>query len=222
EKVDCAEFVPAVLRSLAQHLEETGQTLEFMRLLVAGSDVWYAGEYRRIHGLCGPRTRLINSYGLTEATIDSTYFESAELDLPEDRPVPIGRPFANTRVHILDRNLQPVPVGVPGELHLAGPGLARGYFRDPELTAKKFIPDPFGDRPGDGLFRPGDLPRYLPDGRIELLGRTDHQVKVRGYRIEPGEVESVLGRHPAVRQAVVVARGATPEAKRLVAYLTAH
>ena len=92
-----------------------------MRLLVAGSDVWYAGEYRRIRGLCGPQTRLINSYGLTEATIDSTYFEGTALDLPEDRPVPIGRPFANTRIHILDRDLQPVPVGVAGELYIGGP-----------------------------------------------------------------------------------------------------
>jgi thioester reductase-like protein len=220
EKVDCAEFVPAVLRSLVQHLEETGQSLHFMRLLVAGSDVWYAGEYRRIQRLCGSQTRLINSYGLTEATIDSTYFERAELDLPQDRPLPIGRPFANTRIHILDRNLQPVPSGVPGELHVAGPGLARGYCKDPELTAKKFIPDPFSSRLGDRLFRSGDLARYLPDGCIELLGRTDHQVKVRGFRIEPGEIETVLGQHPDVRQAVVVAHGDTPESKRLVAYLT--
>jgi amino acid adenylation domain-containing protein len=222
EEVDCAEFVPAVLRNLVQHLEETGESLAFMRLLVAGSDVWYAGEYRRIRRLCGPRTRLINSYGLTEATIDSTYFEGAELDLPEDRPVPIGRPFANTEVHILDRNLQPVPVGVPGELHLGGRGLARGYFRQPELTARKFTPDPFSGRPGARLFRTGDLARYLPDGTIELLGRTDDQVKIRGFRVEPGEIEAVLGRHPTVRQAIVVARGDRPERKHLVAYVTAH
>src|SRR5262249_29955201 len=147
EQVDCAEFVPAVLRNFVQHLEEAGGSLEFMRLLVAGSDVWYAGEYRRIRRLCGPRTRLINSYGLTEATIDSSYFEAADLDLPEDRPVPIGRPFANTEIYILDRNLVPVPVGVPGELHVGGRGLARGYFQHPELTAQKFIADPFGGRP---------------------------------------------------------------------------
>jgi thioester reductase-like protein len=157
---------------------------------------------------------------LTEATIDSAYFESTDLDLPQDRPVPIGRPFANTRIHILDHNLQPVPAGVPGELHVGGSGVARGYFKDPELTAKKFISDPFSGRPGERLFRSGDLARYLPDGRIELLGRIDHQVKVRGFRIEPGEIECVLCQHPGVRQAIVVAHGDTPESKRLVAYLT--
>jgi amino acid adenylation domain-containing protein len=221
EHVDCAEFVPAVLRNLVQHLEETGGSLAFMRLLVAGSDVWYAGEYRRIRRLCGPQTRLINSYGLTEATIDSTYFEAADLDLPEDRPVPIGRPFANVEVHILDGNLQPVPVGVPGELHVGGRGVAKGYFKQPELTAEKFISDPFSGRPDARLFRTGDLARYLADGSIELLGRTDYQVKVRGFRVELGEIEAVLSQHPAVRQAVVVARGDRPESKHLVAYLTA-
>jgi amino acid adenylation domain-containing protein len=220
ERVDCAEFVPSALRSLMQYLEESGQSLDFLRLLIAGADVWYAGEYRRFRRRCGPQTRLINSYGLTEATIDSAYFESTDLDLSEERPVPIGRPFANTRIYILDRNLQAVPIGVPGELHVGGSGLARGYFKDPELTAKKFIPDPFSCRPGDRLFRTGDLARYLPDGRIELLGRADHQVKVRGFRIEPGEIESVLCQHPGVRQAVIVAHGDTPESKRLVAYLT--
>ena len=220
EGVDCAEFVPAVLRNLVRYLEQTGQTLGFMRLLAAGSDVWYAGEYRRIKNLCGSGRRLINSYGLTEATIDSTYFEGDALDLPESRPVPIGRPFANTRVRILDRNLQPVPVGAAGELHVGGPGLARGYFNRPELTSEKFIADPFAEAPGDRLFRTGDLARWLPDGCVELVGRSDDQVKVRGFRIEPGEIESVLGRHPAVRQAVVVVRGDTPDRKHLVAFVT--
>jgi amino acid adenylation domain-containing protein len=221
EHVDCAEFVPAVLRALVQYLEETGGSLAFMRLFVAGSDVWYAGEYRRILRLCGPQTRLINSYGLAEATIDSTYFEGAELDLPEERPVPIGRPFANVEVHILDRSLQPVPVGVPGELTIGGRGLARGYFKQPKLTAEKFIPDPFSGRPGALLCRTGDLARYLGDGSIELLGRTDYQVKIRGFRIEAGEIEAILTQHPAVRQAVVVARGDRPESKQLVAYYVA-
>src|SRR5262249_37500397 len=161
-----------------------------------------------------PQTRLINSYGLTEATIDSSYFESADLNLPVDRAVPIGRPFPNSEIHILDRNLQPVPLGVPGELHIGGRGLARGYFKQPELTAEKFIPDPFNGRSGARLFRTGDLGRFLSDGTIELLGRTDDQIKIRGFRVEPGEIEAVLGRHSAVRQAVVVARGDRPEQKR--------
>ncbi len=222
EGVDCAEFVPPVLRNLVTHLEEIGESLSFMRLLAAGSDVWYAREYRRIRKMCGPRTPLVNSYGLTEATIDSTFFEGTTLDLPEDGAVPIGRPFANTRIHILDRDLRPVPVGVAGEPYVGGPGVARGYHKRPKLTSEKFIADPFGDAPGARLFRSSDLARYLPDGCVELLGRGDDQLKIRGFRIEPGEIETLLARRPAVRQAVVVAYGDAPDHRRLIAYVTAN
>ncbi len=221
ERIDCAEFVPAVLRALVQYLEETGGSLDFMRLLVAGSDVWYAGEAQTLRRLCDQRTRLVNSYGLTEATIDSTFHEIDARDLPDDRTVPIGRPFANTEMRILDRDMQPTPVGVPGELYVGGPGLARGYARSPGLTASKFVPDPFNDDPGARLFRTGDLARFLPDGTIELLGRSDDQVKIRGYRIELGEIEAVLGQHPVLQQVAVVARNSGPGSKRLVAYVAA-
>ncbi|RMF31802.1 MAG: amino acid adenylation domain-containing protein, partial [Chloroflexi bacterium] len=219
EGVECAEFVPAVLRHLIQYLDETGERLDFMRLLICGSDSWYVSEYRRFLRFCGPETRLINSFGLTEATIDSCFFEGSAMDLAGEQVVPIGRPFANVRLYILDDHLQPVPVGVPGELFIGGLGVARGYHNRPELTEEKFIPDPFSDDPNARLYRTGDRARYLPDGNIEFLGRLDYQVKVRGYRIELGEIEATLGRHPAVREAAVVALEVAPGDKRLAAYI---
>ncbi len=218
EGVQCAEFVPAVLRQLIEHLKETDQALDQMRLLLCGSDSWYVREYQEFLRFCGPDTRFINSFGLTEATIDSTFFESRQLDLHADRLVPIGRPFANTQLYILDKRFQPVPVGVPGELFVGGLGVARGYLNRPELTAERFVTLTLAGGPAASirLYRTGDLSRYLPDGNVEFLGRADHQVKIRGYRIEPGEVEAVIRQHPAVRQTVVLARDG-----RLVAYLAA-
>jgi acyl carrier protein len=134
--------------------------------------------------------------------------------------MPIGRPIANTQVYVLDAHLQPVPIGVSGELYIGGDGLARGYLNQTELTNERFIANPF--RPGQRLYRTGDLVRYLPDGNIEYLGRIDDQVKVRGFRIELGEIRAVLGQHPAVQEAVVIAREDQLGEKRLVAYLTAR
>ncbi|MCC5644522.1 amino acid adenylation domain-containing protein [Nostoc sp. CHAB 5824] len=219
QKVECAEFVPAVFRNLVQYLEENQKCLDFMRLLICGSDSWYGGEYQKFKGFLGEQTRLINSYGLTEATIDSSYFESATEDLSTEQLVPIGRPFANTQLYILDSLLQPVPIGVCGELYIGGVSLARGYHNRPELTAEKFIPNPFNSQPGARLYKTGDLARYLPDENIALVGRVDHQVKIRGFRIELGEIEAVLSQHPAVEKTVVITREDEPGNKRLVAYV---
>ncbi|HZI16962.1 MAG TPA: amino acid adenylation domain-containing protein [Pyrinomonadaceae bacterium] len=163
----------------------------------------------------GAGRRFLNAYGPTEATICVTVHEHAGAD---GRP-PIGRPIGNARVYLLDGDMNPVPVGVPGELWAGGLGVARGYLRRPGLTAERFAPDPFSAEPGARLYRTGDLARYLEDGSVEYLGRVDHQVKVRGFRIEPGEIEAALDQHPAVRQCAVVARDETGAGNRLVAYL---
>ncbi|MGK7902911.1 MAG: amino acid adenylation domain-containing protein [Hormoscilla sp.] len=219
EQVDCAEFVPAVMRNLIEYLENTEQNLDFMRVLAIGSDSWSVQEYERFRQFCGSGTRLVNSYGVSEATIDSCYFENANIQRPLESPVPIGKPFANALLYILDAHLQPVPIGVPGELHIGGIGLARGYLNRPELTAKKFIANPFSPEEGARLYKTGDKARYLPDGNIELLGRIDNQVKIRGFRIEPGEIEALLAKRPEVRQTTVIVREDQPNNKRLVAYV---
>jgi len=167
--------------------------------------------------------RLLNAYGPTETTITATAFEIAPrpVENTTDQRVPIGRPLANRAIYILDQYSHPVPIGVHGHLHIGGVGLARGYLNRPDLTAEKFVPDPFRAEPGARMYKTGDLARYRPDGNIEFLGRADHQVKIRGFRIELGEIEAVLGQHPAVREAVVLAREDAPGEKRLVAYLVA-
>jgi acyl carrier protein len=137
------------------------------------------------------------------------------------KPITIGRPIANTTIYILDAHLQPVPIGVPGELHIGGAGVARGYFNRPELTAEKFIPDPFDPASEGRLYKTGDVCRYRPNGELEFIGRIDDQVKIRGFRIELGEIETRLGQHPAVQEAIVLAREDIPGDKRLVAYLIA-
>ncbi|HEV2147771.1 MAG TPA: amino acid adenylation domain-containing protein [Longimicrobiaceae bacterium] len=166
----------------------------------------------------GYRPPLHNLYGPTEATVNATHHE-----LTDDSSTwqSIGRPIRNTRVYILDAHGAPVPQGVAGEIHVAGGQVARGYQNLPELTAERFVPDPFGGDPGARLYRTGDLGRWRSDGTIDFLGRTDHQVKIRGYRIELGEIETWLAEHPAVRDAVVLAREDAPGDRRLVAYYVA-
>ena len=161
-----------------------------------------------------------NVYGPTEATIWSTVHR-VDAEDGKAGSVSIGRPIANTRIYIVDRLFQPVPIGVPGELLIGGDGLARGYLNRPDLACERFVADPFADpaKPGTRLYRTGDLVRYTPDGRISFLGRIDFQVKVRGYRIELGEIEAVLDHHPAIEKSVVITREDTPGAVRLVAYM---
>ncbi|NJO94018.1 MAG: amino acid adenylation domain-containing protein [Hydrococcus sp. RM1_1_31] len=166
-------------------------------------------------------TPLVHVYGLTETTVTSTlYFLSSDAQQLEDkRELPIGRAIANTQIYLLDSHLQPVPIGVAGEIYIGGVGIARGYLSRPELTAERFIPHPFSQEPGARLYKTGDLAKYREDGTIEYIGRIDHQVKLRGFRIELGEIESVLSQLLEVRDCVVIDREDVPGQKRLVAYL---
>ncbi|HEX8149639.1 MAG TPA: amino acid adenylation domain-containing protein [Pyrinomonadaceae bacterium] len=196
-----------------------------VRLMVVGSEQVSAERLAEWMNLPGARPRLINAYGPTEATISATTYvcEAARADT-RFQTTPVGRPLPNVQVYVLDPHLQPVPPGAQGELCIGGDGLARGYLYQPALTAEKFVPHPFARRPGLRLYRTGDLARHLPDGNIELIGRTDGQVKVRGFRVELGEIESVLSQSPLVREAVVLfapparfhaAAEAAPEVKAL-------
>ncbi len=193
------------------------------RLFVIGGEAMSPDVLRLWQRTPARSVRLLNAYGPTEATVTATVYDIVPnaRDNTTNERVPIGRPLANRAIYILDHHGNPVPVGVQGHLHIGGAGLARGYLNQSDLTAGKFIPDPFSAEPGSRLYKTGDLARYRPDGNIEFLGRADQQVKIRGVRIELGEIEAVLGRHPAVREAVVLAREDTPAEKRLVAYVVA-
>ncbi|MDP8969327.1 MAG: amino acid adenylation domain-containing protein [Actinomycetota bacterium] len=190
-----------------------------VRLVVVGGEKALGSAYRTWLEVGGDRVRWLNAYGPAETGPMTTVYEPPGGSWPVDRDPPIGRPIANMSVRILDGGSDPVPVGVPGELHIGGVGLARGYLNRPTLTAERFVPDP--QRPDARLYRTGDLVRMLPDGNLEFVGRVDEQVKIRGFRIECREVDSVLGQHPRVADAVVVARQDQPGNRRLVAYVVA-
>jgi acyl-CoA synthetase (AMP-forming)/AMP-acid ligase II/acyl carrier protein len=169
-----------------------------------------------------PGIRWLNGYGPTEATITTTLYEPPSEWREPIGTVPIGRPIPNTEVYLLDPGLQPVPIGVPGELYIGGDGLALGYLGRSELTNENFIAHPFSTAPGARLYRSGDMARYRSDGTIEFLGRTDRQIKIRGYRVEVGEVETALAQCHEVRDAMVEAREDVPGESLLVAYLVAN
>jgi acyl-CoA synthetase (AMP-forming)/AMP-acid ligase II/acyl carrier protein len=206
-------LVPSLLRVLLDSCGDLQMRLPMLRLWVTSGEEIPAELAKRFFQAM-PKARLINLYGSSEVSADVTCYEIRG-DLQAQR-VPIGQPIDNTQVYLLDGHLQPVPVGVPGELYVGGAGLARGYLHRPDLTAERFIPSPF--RQGEVLFKTGDLGRYLADGRIEYLGRRDHQVKIRGFRVELGEVETRIKEVPAVAGCVVVLREDRPGDQRLVAY----
>ena len=192
------------------------QQLLSLSVVVAGGEVCPKELVERHYELL-PQARLFNEYGPTEGTVWCSVHEcQPHGSYPT---VPIGAPISGTRLYVLDRWLQPVPVGVAGELHIGGAGVSRGYLNQPELTARQYVPDPFSEEVEARLYKTGDRVRYLPGGEIEFLGRVDNQIKIRGYRIEPEEIKTVLERHPAVRDVAVVAREDIPGNSRLVAYV---
>ncbi|RAM53131.1 MAG: non-ribosomal peptide synthetase [Hapalosiphonaceae cyanobacterium JJU2] len=205
-------------------VDENIDALKPLRQLLAGGDVLSVTHVQKFLQTV-ENCRLINGYGPTENTTFTCCYQIPK-SLSSDVSVPIGRPIANTQVYILDKNLQPVPIGVPGELHIGGVGLAQGYFNRPELTQQKFIPNPFDKSKVKSrkskLYKTGDLVRYLPDGNIQYLGRIDNQVKIRGFRIELGEIEAILSQHGDVQTCCVILREDIPGDKRLVAYVVAH
>lgn len=218
ENFSLLKVTPAHARLLGMQLspsEAAGKT----RYIVLGGEALRAGDiaFWRENA---PDTILINEYGPTETVVGCCVFQATG-PLADGETVPIGKPLANTQIYLLDQQLRPVPVGVTGEIYIAGAGLARGYLGRPDLTAERFLSNPFSSTPGTRIYRTGDLGRYLPDGAIDCLGRIDHQVKIRGYRVELGEVESVLARFPGVDQTCVAARN-TDRGMQLVAYMVGN
>jgi amino acid adenylation domain-containing protein len=214
EGIPTVNLVPSMLQVLLEHPKV--ELMAGLERVLCGGEALPGALLQRFHERL-PHVALHNLYGPSEAATALAALHCA----PEQAraTVPIGRPTGNVRVYLVDGADRPVPVGVPGELFIGGVGVARGYLDRPELTAERFVPDPFGGTPGARLYRTGDLARWLADGRMEFLGRNDFQVKIRGFRIEPGEVEAALASHAGVREALVVAREDRPGDRRLVAYV---
>src|SRR6266536_4609122 len=208
-RVDVLKIVPSHLQALL-HSEDAGKLLP-RKYLIFGGETLTPKLLEKIEAL-NPGCEILNHYGPTETTVGSLTLKLKDYDWKQVQlaSIPIGRPIANTQVYILDANLEPVPIGVTGELYIAGAGVTAGYLGQPEKTAERFLKNPFASnadpRCGPTMYRTGDLARYGADGNIEFLGRGDDQVKVRGFRIELGEIEAVLARHASVKQVVVLAR----------------
>lgn len=209
------KITPAHLEVLGQQLLPEKAAGRARAFIIGGEAL--QGELLTFWRTHSPGTRFVNEYGPTETVVGCCVYE-VPAGVSISGSVPIGCPIANTQLYLLNHHLQPVPIGVPGELYISGDGVARGYLNRPDLTAENFIPNPFSDEPGARLYKTGDMARYLPDGNIEFLGRVDHQVKIRGFRVELGEIEAVLAGHPKVRETAVMAREDLPGDKRLVAY----
>ncbi|HEX6290703.1 MAG TPA: amino acid adenylation domain-containing protein, partial [Herpetosiphonaceae bacterium] len=218
-RIDTMFLTSALFNQMAREIPDAFAT---MRDLLVGGEALDPRSIATVLA-AGPPRRLLNGYGPTESTTFAAWYEITEVPLGATS-IPIGYPLANTQLYVLDSQGQPVPVGVPGELHIGGDGLAHGYLNQPVLTAEKFVPDPFSGAVGGRLYRTGDVVRYRADGAIEFIGRRDQQVKLRGFRIELGEIEAVLSQHPAVSQVAVLARedllsaGGQPQ-KYLAAYV---
>ncbi|WP_338707082.1 amino acid adenylation domain-containing protein [Paenibacillus amylolyticus] len=218
EQVTIFESTPALIVPFMEYVHEQGLELSSMELLITSSDSCSVADYRTLQERFGSLFRIINAYGVTEAAIDSSFYDEPLTKLPQTGHVPIGKAWLNAKFHIVDAHLNPVPVGVLGELVIGGVGVARGYLNQPELTEEKFVDSPFAV--GERLYRTGDLARWMEDGNVDFIGRIDNQAKIRGYRIETGEIESQLLRVEGVREAVVLVRNDANGQKALCAYYT--
>ncbi len=219
--VNVLHIPPPVWLSLLDEVSAHGAGAALhLKAIMSGGDSIRRADVAKWQDATGGAIRFLFAYGITEATITSTLHEAnGHTPLTASGRLPIGRPLANTCAYVLDEFSRPVPAGAPGELYVGGAGVARGYLNRAALTAERFVGDPFDPGPNRRLYRTGDLVRYLHDGNLEFLGRLDQQVKIQGYRIELGEVETVLRQHPAIREAVVVARADPTGENRLAAYL---
>ncbi len=218
-EINFAEMTPAMAIPLAAHLREENKTLSTLRKLVLGGEGFTVNEFRRIRDTL-PDTFVYNTYGVTEASIDSTAYKEKVIGEAGGAVAPIGKPIQNNLIVILDRQDQLQPTGVSGEIHIGGAGLARGYFNRPELTAQKFIENPYV--PGQRLYRTGDVGLWRADGSLEYVSRNDDQVKIRGYRIELGEIDTVLAGHPSIRETAILVKQDADGEKTLCGYFTAR
>lgn len=214
------EATPALIIPFMNYAYEHDFNMSSMRLLIVSSDSCSINDYRTLQERYGSQFRIINSYGVTEAAIDSSYYDEPLDLLPKTGSVPIGKAWMNARFYIVDRQLNPVPIGMPGELCIGGPGVARGYLNLPDMSEEKFVPSPFV--PGERLYRTGDLAQWMVDGNVDLIGRIDFQVKIRGFRIELGEIEAAMLAFPGVRQAVVIDRMDSSGENYLIAYVVSE
>jgi acyl-coenzyme A synthetase/AMP-(fatty) acid ligase len=219
EKVTVLNQTPAAFRQLIQVEEASGASDNLaLRYVIFGGEALELNSLKPWFGRHGDQCpQLVNMYGITETTVHVTYRPVSAADLQGGSV--IGVPIPDLQVHLLDARQQLVPIGVPGEMYVGGDGLGRGYFNRADLTAEKFVRDPFRDRPGARLYRSGDLARRLPNGDLEYLGRIDFQVKIRGFRVELGEIEAAINSHPAVHESTVLVREDRPGDQRLVGYL---
>src|ERR1022692_2906586 len=221
QRMSVADLTPAYWHQILADGENGAGQLGSLRLAITGGDQANAADCR-VALRRAPGARLINAYGLTETTITSALSEVTEELLPADpgAPVPVGKPLPLAQVLVLDEDLNPIPAGVTGEIYIGGHGVARGYLGQPGLTAEFFMPNPHAAAPGARMYRTGDLGRWRQDQNLEVLGRADRQIKVRGFRVEPGEIESVLGRHPDIDRVAVIAHELGGGDKRITAYYT--
>jgi len=230
ERVSVLDLTPAYWHQLlaaAEHAATAGgaatagEQLSSLRLLITGGDLASAVDCAALKRVA-PRARLLSAYGLTECTITSAICDVTENVLPSraGEPVPVGRPLAHTQILVLDEDLNPVPTGVVGEIYLAGRGVARGYLGRPAMTAERFVPNPHSAAAGTRMYRSGDLGCWRPDGNLEVIGRVDRQVKVRGFRVEPSEIERVLATHPDIGQVAAVATKRRAGDRQITAYYT--